>query len=422
MSPLLSERQRPRPLSERPAESRNRITLFYVVITYNDVMSADNPFVYGEIVTAAAFADREEERARLGRDLAAGQKVFLISPRRYGKSSLVRDVHARAGAAEDPHRRGHRRLVQLLHRLPRVLRPGAGRRRHAGQPAAALGRRAAAAPSGRSCASMPIRPAAPSSRSRSPRCGRRATRPASPRRCSRCPAALPRHAGSGWPLPSTSSRRLPSFDGGSVEHALRAAVQEQRQVGYVFSGSEPSLMERMLGPRRPFYKAGPVMRLEKINPRRLRHVHRRAVPGQRHQARTRPRRGHRRSRRERALRRAAPRPRDLGRRQGGGTEDRGRGGSARHADAAARRTAHGVRGIVAAIDAAAARGAARAGARGRTRADVGRCAGPASAAGHVHGAGGARGAASARTSSPRIEGRYVAVDSLYREWVARKTF
>src|SRR5688500_14861973 len=55
-------------------------------------MVADNPFVYGEIVSAAAFADREDERARLGRDLAAGQKVFLISPRRYGKSSLVRDV------------------------------------------------------------------------------------------------------------------------------------------------------------------------------------------------------------------------------------------------------------------------------------------------------------------------------------------
>ena len=41
-------------------------------------------------------------------------------------------------------------------------------------------------------------------------------------------------------------------------------VQHQRDVGYVFAGSEPSLMERMLGPKRPFYKAGPVMRLEKI--------------------------------------------------------------------------------------------------------------------------------------------------------------
>jgi hypothetical protein len=54
------------------------------------------------------------------------------------------------------------------------------------------------------------------------------------------------------------------FNGGSVEHALRAAVQHQRDVGYVFAGSEPTLMERMLGPKRPFYKAGPVMRLDKI--------------------------------------------------------------------------------------------------------------------------------------------------------------
>jgi hypothetical protein len=57
---------------------------------------------------------------------------------------------------------------------------------------------------------------------------------------------------------------IAGFNGGSVEHAMRAAVQHQREVGYVFAGSEPSLMERMLTPKRPFYKAGPVMRLEKI--------------------------------------------------------------------------------------------------------------------------------------------------------------
>jgi hypothetical protein len=57
---------------------------------------------------------------------------------------------------------------------------------------------------------------------------------------------------------------IDGFNGGSVEHAMRAAVQHQRDVGYVFAGSEPSLMERMLGPKRPFYKAGPVMRLGKI--------------------------------------------------------------------------------------------------------------------------------------------------------------
>ena len=59
---------------------------------------------------------------------------------------------------------------------------------------------------------------------------------------------------------------IAAFDSGNVEHALRSAVQSQREVGYVFAGSEPSLMEHMLTARRPFYKAGPVMRLDKIAP------------------------------------------------------------------------------------------------------------------------------------------------------------
>ena len=51
-----------------------------------------NPFVYGEVVPVVAFVDRETELDRLTRDLLAGQKIFLISPRRYGKSSLVRQA------------------------------------------------------------------------------------------------------------------------------------------------------------------------------------------------------------------------------------------------------------------------------------------------------------------------------------------
>src|SRR5688500_10238759 len=48
-----------------------------------------NPFVYGEVIPATAFVNREAELERLTGDLLAGQKIFLISPRRYGKSSLV---------------------------------------------------------------------------------------------------------------------------------------------------------------------------------------------------------------------------------------------------------------------------------------------------------------------------------------------
>src|SRR5438105_11381993 len=51
-----------------------------------------NPFVYGEVVSAATFVNRVIELDRLVGDLTAGQKIFLISPRRYGKSSLIRQA------------------------------------------------------------------------------------------------------------------------------------------------------------------------------------------------------------------------------------------------------------------------------------------------------------------------------------------
>src|SRR4249919_1569119 len=55
-----------------------------------------NPFVYGEVVPTAAFINRTAELERLVGDLADAQKVFLISPRRYGKSSLIRQALAAA--------------------------------------------------------------------------------------------------------------------------------------------------------------------------------------------------------------------------------------------------------------------------------------------------------------------------------------
>jgi hypothetical protein len=227
-------------------------------------MTSDNPFVYGEIVTAAAFADREEERARLGADLAAGQKVFLISPRRYGKSSLVRDVmrglarqniltvevtvaasssyigflesYAQAlVAADTPASRLRRWATELLGAVRPELRLDAD-------------------PTGRAKFAL----AFPAVRS-----ARDAARLAA--EVFALPARIAAARKQRMAVALDEFQAIVSFDGGSVEHALRAAVQDQRQVGYVFSGSEPSLMERMLGPRRPFYKAGPVMRLEKIN-------------------------------------------------------------------------------------------------------------------------------------------------------------
>jgi len=228
-------------------------------------MASDNPFVYGEIVTAAAFANRDVERERLARDLAAGQKVFLISPRRYGKSSLIRDVMRSLGRQRiltvEVTVAASSSYIGFLEAYARALVS-------ADTPAGRL----------RRWTTELLQAIRPEVRFDATAPGQTRFSLAFP--TVRTAREIARVAGEVFALPAriAAARKqrlaialdefqaIESFNGGSVEHALRAAVQDQRQVGYVFAGSEPSLMERMLGPRRPFYKAGPVVRLEKIDP------------------------------------------------------------------------------------------------------------------------------------------------------------
>ena len=222
-----------------------------------------NPFVYGEVVPAPAFADRVVELERLVADLAAGQKVFLISPRRYGKSSLVR--HALAAMA----RRGALTIevtvssfssyVAFLEGYARALvtaetkgdRARTWLREMVRSARAEVRHGVSAGPPGALSVSFP---------------GVRSDRDVSrlAEEVFALPARLAEARGRAVVVALDEFQAIGGFNGGSVEHALRAAVQHQRSVGYVFAGSEPSLMERMLGPRRPFYKAGPVIRLERI--------------------------------------------------------------------------------------------------------------------------------------------------------------
>jgi hypothetical protein len=206
------------------------------------------------------------------RDLLAGQKIFLISPRRYGKSSLVRQALAaaeRGGAltveitvssysSYVAFLEGYARaLVSVETRLDRArtwfrdmlgtvrsevrVEPGAS-----GQSQLAV--------------SFP-----------SVRTDRDVSRLA--QEVFALPARIAHARGRRLAVALDEFQAIGSFESTGVdkaarmhqvEHALRAAVQQQREVGYVFSGSEPTLMERMLGKTRPFYKAGPVMRLQKI--------------------------------------------------------------------------------------------------------------------------------------------------------------
>ena len=49
----------------------------------------ENPFIFGEIGTRGAFVDRVGELQQVVRGVTDGQKLFSLSRRRFGKSSLV---------------------------------------------------------------------------------------------------------------------------------------------------------------------------------------------------------------------------------------------------------------------------------------------------------------------------------------------
>jgi len=222
-----------------------------------------NPFVYGEVVPLSAFVDREDELDRLTRDLLAGQKVFLISPRRYGKSSLVRQaLHAaaRGGAlVVDLTVSSYSSYVSFLEGYARAL---SSVERQPGRAVSWLREMLAAVrPEVRVDSTAAGRPAVALSFPAA-RTDRDISRLA--QEVFALPGRIAGARGRSLAIALDEFQAIAAFNGGSVEHALRAAVQHQRGVGYVFSGSEPALMERMLGRSRPFYKAGPVMRLGRI--------------------------------------------------------------------------------------------------------------------------------------------------------------
>lgn len=217
------------------------------------------PFVFGEIIDDANFVNRTDELSNLVRDLADGQKVFLLSPRRFGKSSLValallklkkRHIHtvnltvsSYSSYAQFLEKFAEKvlraagpweRVKDWVTRFGRQVKPDVSINMATGEISVSLGKGAAFDPT-------PIAPDVFA-----------------------LPGELTKNAGIRMAICLDEFQQISQFNGGSVENALRNQVQEQREVGYVFAGSQPSLMEEMLSAKRPFHKAGPQMFLDKI--------------------------------------------------------------------------------------------------------------------------------------------------------------
>lgn len=221
----------------------------------------ENPFVFGEVVTEPAFVDRASELDAVARDMRDRQKLFLLSPRRFGKSSLVAVAFERLKNEEfrtaiipvSDYASYRQFLERFADRVVRAAGPWrqvkdwAGRFIRQVRPEAALdvatGEVRFSLGKGMDADPAPVAS-----------------------EVFALPGELAAKGGFRMAICLDEFQQIRSFDGESIENALRNAVQVQRSVGYVFAGSQPSLMEEMLTSRRPFHKAGPRLFLDKIPP------------------------------------------------------------------------------------------------------------------------------------------------------------
>ncbi len=222
-----------------------------------------NPFRFGSVVTGEDFADRRRELAELGRELAGGQHVFLLSPRRYGKTSLILtllgrlrgqglltayvDVFRATTAAQlleltaQTVLRGveskPERVLRLAVDLLGKLRPQVGTDSR-GKPTLAL----EIGNSPRSVLAVQEEVLA-------------------------LPEVLAKKRKSRLVLVFDEFQEIQRFPGAGLEKAMRSHFQTHRHVSYLFAGSRESALRDMASRERsPFYRFGRMVGLGPIGP------------------------------------------------------------------------------------------------------------------------------------------------------------
>lgn len=220
----------------------------------------ENPFKFGGIVRGPFFADRKQELDELSREMINLSRIFLISPRRYGKTCLLFnlmdkldeigiasayiDLNAYPGLGNLAEAYTHRttkaletntdKLIKIFSSL-RLLRP-----------------KISVGLNGSMSAGVEVAVQEKASLS-----------------------ALIEGMNNANRLAAQQNRKLvviidefsdlTKFNGQGLEKALRSEVQQHEHIGYIFSGSEETVMLSMAKDRkRAFYKLGRIMGLGHI--------------------------------------------------------------------------------------------------------------------------------------------------------------
>lgn len=219
-----------------------------------------NPFKYGGIVSGPYFAGRTEEMKELRREMGNNSRVFLVSPRRFGKTCLLHhlmqtltrygtacayidlnaypDLRTFAGAMTSLTARA------LETNTDRLLKLFAGFQR--------LRPKVTIDPDGNLSAGLELAVADKDALSALVEGMAHAER-------------LAAKKGQNLAVIIDEFSDLGKYNGRTLEKALRAEIQQHRHIGYIFSGSEQSVMLSMTQDRqRAFYKLGRIMALGPI--------------------------------------------------------------------------------------------------------------------------------------------------------------
>ena len=220
----------------------------------------ENPFKYGGVVSGPFFADRQNELKELKLEMANLNHVFLVSPRRFGKTCLLLNLvetlkhdamactyidlnafpdirsfaGALAGLATGALETNTDKLLKIFSGFQK-LRP-----------------KVTVEPDGTINAGLELA------------VGEKDSLP-----------ALLEGMDHAERLAIKKKKKLvviidefsdlQKYNGQSIEKALRSAIQKQTRIGYIFSGSEESVMVSMIRDRkRAFYKLGRIMELGPI--------------------------------------------------------------------------------------------------------------------------------------------------------------
>lgn len=222
-----------------------------------------NPFEYGREVTGEELADRRDELAAVTNALLERGKLFLIGPRRYGKTSILATAAERLSGQGMPIIRYDLEAFTSVDELATALITDATRKltpnverfgRTLAQFFSALRPEFSYDPTpGTWSARLTVQ--APDDEQRAPRLA--ATLDGLER--------LATHQKKTVGVILDEFQHVIDLGGSAAESTIRASIQRHRRVGYVFAGSETKLLTDMVrDPARPFYRLGQVLFLAEI--------------------------------------------------------------------------------------------------------------------------------------------------------------